>query len=331
MPFSTEIPESRTLRNERTALYNTSEGDNYNESVERRNPIVSRAPEVFERPIAVNGVTGGIGSALAERLAQEGASLILMVRDVHKGEAFASTLGERYGTHSVVIQFDYDHPDTLKESLSVLKTSETRLFFNVAGIYHQAPDLSSGLERTYLINYVEPVRFISSLLEQSPKTRIVAVSSLTAILRKTKGLRKSIDWKRPAESMNGAGGRTSSYALSKSLLISALVALQGQGADIRFAHPGVSCTNLFNPKNKAYPSWFYKVAPPIMRKIFMSPAKACLSVYEAGISEFDYKASWLGPRGLFHAWGKPGETKLPKWLRENSEEALSFALSWEGE
>lgn len=299
--------------------------------MESRNPIVSQAPEAFERPVAVNGATGGIGSALAERLAQEGASLILMVRDVHKGEAFASTLKERYGTECLVVQFDYDRPDTLRESISVLKTSETRLFFNVAGIYHQEPDLSSGLERTYLINYVEPVRFISSLLEQSPKTRIVSVSSLTATLRKTRKMRKSIDWKMPAESMNGAGGRTTSYALSKSLLMSALIALQGQGADIRFAHPGVSCTNLFDPKNKAYPSWFYKVAPPIMRKIFMSPAKACLSVYEAGIRDFDYKADWLGPRGLFHAWGKPGETKLPQWLHDNAEEALSFALSWEEE
>ena len=284
--------------------------------------------EILGKPIALNGATGGIGGALAERLAEEGAELLLLVRDVKKGETLADKLKNQYGAKTKVLAFDFDLPETLESSLQEIRSSGCRLFFNVAGIYHQAPDVSSGLERTYLINYVEPVRFIRALLEVCPGIRIVAVSSLTATLGKTRKAREAIDWTRPEETMNGAGGRTMSYALSKSLLMSALMGLQDEGADVRFAHPGVSCTNLFDPKNKAYPSWFYKVAPPIMRKIFMSPRKACLSVYEAGTRDFDGKERWLGPRGLFHAWGKPGETKLPDWLKKESKEALSFALGW---
>ncbi len=284
---------------------------------------------ILERPIALNGATGGIGGALAERLAKEGAELLLLVRDLAKGEALARKLEEEHGVRAKAIPFDLDRPETLPSSLEEIQTSGCGLFFHVAGIYHQEPDLSSGLERTYLVNYVQPVCFIEALLEKVPGIRIVAVSSLTAVLGKVRKARESIDWENPSKTLNHAGGRTMSYALSKSLMMSALMAMQEEGADIRFAHPGVSCTNLFDPKNKAYPSWFYKVAPPIMRKIFMSPSKACLSVLEAGIRDFDAKERWIGPRGLFHAWGKPGEARLPRWLEEHSRDTLSFALCWE--
>ena len=45
--------------------------------------------DILGKPVALNGATGGIGSALAERLAEEGAELLLLVRDVKKGEALA--------------------------------------------------------------------------------------------------------------------------------------------------------------------------------------------------------------------------------------------------
>lgn len=59
----------------------------------------------------VTGASGGIGEALARRLAQEGASLILVARSTSKLDEIAADLGQKHGISTKVISADLGQAD----------------------------------------------------------------------------------------------------------------------------------------------------------------------------------------------------------------------------
>ncbi|ELS30425.1 MULTISPECIES: SDR family oxidoreductase [Pseudanabaena] len=56
--------------------------------------------------VVVVGATGGIGSALAPKLAENGAKLVLVARDIHKLEEFVNNLEDDYDAKAIAIPTD---------------------------------------------------------------------------------------------------------------------------------------------------------------------------------------------------------------------------------
>lgn len=56
--------------------------------------------------VVVVGATGGIGSALAPKLAENGAKLVLVGRDIHKLEEFVNNLEDDYDAKAIAIPTD---------------------------------------------------------------------------------------------------------------------------------------------------------------------------------------------------------------------------------
>jgi hypothetical protein len=105
-------------------------------------------------------------------------------------------------------------------------------------------------------------------------------------------------------------GKTNRYGNSKRLLTLATLKLQEKyNNKLYLTHPGVSTTSLFSSSKGGFGNAFNKVIVPIMKVIFLKPAKAALSIALA--PSFPYKKeTLLGPRGLFQVWGYPKLHKL---------------------
>jgi 3-oxoacyl-[acyl-carrier protein] reductase len=71
-----------------------------------------------DRTIVVTGATGGLGRAIAQICAREGASLGLHCRrDPEKAAALAAQLEAEFGTRARVLQFDVTDPDAIEQAL----------------------------------------------------------------------------------------------------------------------------------------------------------------------------------------------------------------------
>lgn len=91
----------------------------------------------LENKIAViTGGTAGIGRAIAEEFAREGAELILLARDEKKGNEAVEELAREYGTKCRFMVTDFNQPETVKEALKNISELYERIdiLVNNAGI-----------------------------------------------------------------------------------------------------------------------------------------------------------------------------------------------------
>ena len=73
----------------------------------------------------VGGCTQGIGKAIAEKFADNGANLVLLARNRQKLESLAYELQERYGVETLVVVADFDNPDELDQKITEFFTTYT--------------------------------------------------------------------------------------------------------------------------------------------------------------------------------------------------------------
>ena len=280
--------------------------------------------------ILIAGATGSIGTSTSEALARGGKSLYFLVRNLEAGASLAEKCLALGAKETHVFSFDYSDPSTMAAFLKTAKERNLPLevFLNISGIYHQKEDFSSLLEKTYMINAVRPFHFIERLWQQYPSLTVLTVSSLTAARYSLKGIEMNKE-EEYLTYFNGVKNKTKRYAFSKALLLYALMKKKREGKRVIFVHPGVTCSNLFHPKNNAYSKAFYLIAPPLMRLIFMSPNRACLSLLvglnPSYVEEKD--CFWIAPRGLLEAWGYPKKHPLKKvFQKEATQKKVSSFL-----
>lgn len=272
------------------------------------------------KTIALTGATGGIGRGLTRLLSHLGCRLILLVRSEERGIRLKKSLEAEFGASVVLIHFDYLDLSSGKKAVEAMNETPFALV-NIGGIYHQKEDFIDGIEKTFRVNLLAPVNLITLFHEKFPLSSVIQVSSLVASCKD--GLRpESLISKESFVSyLASAKGKNRRYALSKRLAMKALLAMEEEGLPLSFAHPGVTTSDLFSPRNKAYPKWFYALVPPLMRIVFMDPEKASLSVALA-LSRKIEPGKWVGPRGFLHAWGYPKIYPYEKSIGNEKENAL---------
>lgn len=257
--------------------------------------------------VILTGATGGIGKAAARLLASLHCRLLFLVRNVRAGEELAAQLERTYGVEVKVFPYDSLDHEAVSRVLSFLADEKPcDYFLSIAGIYHQPAKMIDGIEQTFRVNCLASLELILRLSAAYPDMESVQTLSLTYRTKPTyqgKDLSDALSFRKYLASIHSRNKR---YGLSKRFLMQALIAARHQGVKIALAHPGVVCTNLFNPKNKAYPRWFYRVAPPLMRVIFMPAEEAALSLLKAA-ADGSKEGMIVGPGGFLHAWGYPKE------------------------
>ena len=134
------------------------------------------------RRAAVTGANSGIGFETSLALADLGAELILLCRDVDRGEAAADEIRSRTGNERVrAVVLDVSDLDAVREVAATLVADPLDVLVHNAGVL---PDLRSeskqGLERCFATHVAGP-HLLTTLLEPSlraaPAARVVWVSS----------------------------------------------------------------------------------------------------------------------------------------------------------
>ncbi|MEV0096879.1 SDR family NAD(P)-dependent oxidoreductase [Streptomyces sp. NPDC050738] len=141
------------------------------------------------RTILITGATDGLGRALAERLAAEGADVILHGRDQAKLDRLADDLAARGATKPRTVTADLADLDQVRRMADDLRTATDSLdvLVNNAGIGAGEPDGRSrrtsaqGHELRFAVNYLAGFLLtleLLPLLRASAPARIVNVASI---------------------------------------------------------------------------------------------------------------------------------------------------------
>jgi 3-oxoacyl-[acyl-carrier protein] reductase len=138
----------------------------------------------------VTGAAGGIGSAICRRLADAGATVVLMYSsDATKAQALADSLN---GTGHIVLQAQVDTSESLNVLAQTIKEkfSALDLLVNCAGVTTPVPhqDLEAlsdeWIDRIFKVNWrgtFATIRAMKSLLEQREHSTVVNISSVSGI------------------------------------------------------------------------------------------------------------------------------------------------------
>ncbi len=291
--------------------------------MDKESRYIAYAKERFARlkgkGIILTGATGGIGRAAARLLAALGCHLLFLVRNIKAGEALTKELEEEFGVEAKAFPYDALDNRAVESVLSFLAEEPPYDYFlSIAGIYHQPTKEIDGIEQTFRVNCLAPLKLLKGLAAAYPHMEAVQTLSLVCRYKPRYRGKDLSDVDSFQKYLASVSSRNARYALSKRFLMQALIVERRKGLKVALAHPGVAYTNLFDPKNKAYPRAFYRVAPPLIKAIFMPAEKASLSILEAA-GKGSEEGKIVGPRGLFHAWGFPKECPYPPSIHEDEE------------
>lgn len=266
--------------------------------------LLNNVAKMENKTAVIIGATGSLGNELCEYLLKLKANIIITTRNKQKGEDLIKELNKKYPAGNIsCLELDLSSVSSTLEFIHKLIFMSVDYLVFSAGIYHlEKQMIDDKYERHYLVNYLNQMRIIESLCQKIKERRgkIIVVGSIAARFAK-------LDFN-DIMSIN-CQNKTHIYARSKKLLMTHCAYLNRHGFPIYLVHPGISATSLFDESKGGFGKKFNKIIVPIMRKIFISPAKAALSIVYAFTNEVPYGYQ-VGPRGLFNIYGYPKVYKL---------------------
>lgn len=132
----------------------------------------------------VTGANAGIGKVTAQKLAEQGATVVMVCRNQQKGEAALKEIQERSGNANIELRVaDLSSQTEIRKLAEDFKAKYDRLdvLVNNAGVYLPKRALTvDGIETTFAVNHLAYFLLTNLLLEvlkQSAPSRIISVSS----------------------------------------------------------------------------------------------------------------------------------------------------------
>lgn len=257
--------------------------------------------KILNKTIMILGATGSIGSSLLENLTFLGVKNIIIVG---RNLEALNKLKEKYSLKFDVIKCDFSNKldiDNLIKNLIDLNL-KVDILINAIGIYHLNKSKIDNYDNTFYINTLMTIYLMNKMLDLNEDIKIINTGSISYHFTHIDF--NDIDYSK-------SNNKTKIYSNSKRIMMEYSLFLINKNKNIILAHPGISCTNLFNKKNKAYNSLFYIFIVPLMKLLFMSPLFASLSLLDSIFIERIKKGYWIGP-SILGIYGYPKIYKLNK-------------------
>lgn len=209
----------------------------------------------------ITGATSGVGYHAARHLAQGGAYLVLVCRNMEKAIKVQEELGNEYKAKVDVIQADFSRLDDVRKAASVILENYPRLdvLINNAGLHNTTRKLNdSGMEVVFCVNHLASFLFTRLLLHrliESAPARILQISSEG---HRFGGLDlDDINWdKRKYKGLKGYGASKVAQLLT---VWEFADQLEGSGVTINAMHPGEVRSNIGMNNG-----WLYKLHKRLM-------------------------------------------------------------------
>lgn len=229
------------------------------------------AQSMHDRVCLITGASNGIGKAAAIKLAQMGASLVLLCRDRDRGETAMAEISLRSGSEDIdLLVADLGSLRQVRDAAGAFLNSGRPLhvLLNNAGSIHVARTLTEdSIETTFAVNHLGPFLLTNLLLDRlkdSAPARIVNVSS--ELHRRGYG-----DGRMAFDDLNGeqryGGWKAYGQAKLANVLFTRELAnrLDGSGVTANALHPGVVATEFGHNNRTGWMPWLQAMYRPFCR------------------------------------------------------------------
>ena len=216
----------------------------------------------------VTGATRGIGRAIAQELAERGASVVLVARGPATGEIVATELQEATGNYAIsALQGDLASQASIRELAAEFRRRHERLhvLVNCAGVFKARRELSQeGIELMFATNHLGYFLLTHLLLDTLKGSAPAAVLNVTAPST-TKPDFEDLQGERSFRALWQFGATK-----MENLLFTFALArrLEGSGVTANAVHPGVARTELMRETPlpfRLFTGVFNRLAPPPAR------------------------------------------------------------------
>jgi NAD(P)-dependent dehydrogenase (short-subunit alcohol dehydrogenase family) len=213
-----------------------------------RNENVSNKTTMKDKVVMVTGANSGIGKAASLTLAKMGATVVMVARNVLKGDAARSDIIRESHNNSVdLLLADLSSLESVRQLAAEFqkKYSKIHVLINNAGLFNQRRRVTAdGYENTFATNYLAPFLLTNlqlNLLKASAPSRIINVSSVGHYSA-------HIDF--DDLNLEKEYGGWKAYGQSKLALVlfthQLAKKLQGTGVTVNSVHPGTVATNIWS-------------------------------------------------------------------------------------
>jgi NAD(P)-dependent dehydrogenase (short-subunit alcohol dehydrogenase family) len=262
-------------------------------------------PSQQGRTAVITGANTGLGLETAKVLAAKGASVVLAVRNLDKGQAAADQITAASRSADVTVhQLDLTSLDAIRKSADALRArlSAIDLLINNAGVmYTPKQQTADGFELQFGTNHLGHFAFTGLLLDMLlpvPDSRVITVSSIGHRIR----AKINFDDLQSERSYS----RIAAYGQSKLANLMFTYELQrrlsGKGKTIAAAaHPGGSNTELM----RNMPAVLRVLSAAIAPLLTQSAAAGALPTLRAATDPNVLGGQYYGPSGLGEARGNP--------------------------
>ncbi len=276
--------------------YNTDEvlrGARYHILAQTRADIIDsliltplRPKRMMGKVCIVTGSNSGIGKETALALTGMGATVVMAVRDLQRGEDARAEIIKRTGKDTIDLMIcDLSSIKSIQQFVGEFSAKHERLdvlINNAGAACHERQVTENGLERSLAVNYLGPfllTRELLPLLERSAPSRIINLSS---------GLhtRAKIDFDDIQSERNYKGMRAYETTKLMFLMYTYELArrLEGTGVTANVVLPGFVATNLGANMGGLRNKIMFKLVRPFQ----ISPQKGAeTSVYVASSPELE--------------------------------------------
>ncbi len=224
-----------------------------------RKPLKTTTARLDGKVCVITGATSGVGYHTARRLAQAGAQLVLVCRNMDKAWEVKAELAALTDAEVALVQADFSNLDEVQSAAHQIlqQFPAIHVLINNAGIHMTTRVLTAdGFETAFCVNHLASFLFTRLLLERmlaSAPARIIQVNSEG---HRFGGLRlDDLDWaKRRYRGLQGYGASKTAQLLTVWELAERL---SGTGVTINAVHPGEVATNIGMNNGFIY-RWYQK-------------------------------------------------------------------------
>ena len=205
----------------------------------------------------ISGATSGVGLAAVRRIAQDGADIVLVARNLQKAKDVQSLLKSESGANVDVLIADFTSFDDIREAARIILANFPRidLLINSAGVFSTRKIiLPNGFEMSLCINHLAPFLFTRLLLDRiiaSLPARIIQVNSQGHRFRGFNA--NNMNWKHRL--YNGYWGYGASKTAQLLTVWEFVDILKGTQVTINAMHPGAVKSNLGMNNGRIY-RWY---------------------------------------------------------------------------
>jgi len=202
----------------------------------------------------VTGSTSGVGYQAVKRLAQGGADIVMVCRNVQKAAAVREALQRQYPVKVNVIQADFSRFADVRQAAETIRAQYPKLdvLINNAGVHYTHRTLTEdSIEMVFAVNHLASFLFTRLLLDQlieNAPARIIQVNSQG---HRFGGLDLSdLNWER--RRYKGLQSYGASKIAQMLTVWEFADRLYGTGVTINAVHPGEVKTNIGMNNELAY-------------------------------------------------------------------------------